>query len=375
MTPAVLRYVGLMSGTSMDGVDAVLLEITGGRCRVVGSVHQDYPARLAARLRAAVAEPDGVGLDRYGELDAAVGQHFARAALALLADLGIEAATIRAIGSHGQTILHRPRAVPAYTLQIGDPNVIAEQTGIDVVADFRRRDIAAGGEAAPLVPAFHAAVFGAPGETRVVANIGGISNITVLGADGSVIGFDTGPGNCLMDLWMQRQRGSDFDAEGAFAAAGRVDAVLLGRLLAEPYLARRPPKSTGRELFNAGWLDVALEGLALAAADVQATLCEFTAVTLRDAVLLHAGVHPARVFVCGGGARNTHLLRRLAAELPSLGVDSTATLGIDPQQVEGAAFAWLAHRHLERQPGNLPAVTGAAGPRVLGGLYPGVTRM
>jgi anhydro-N-acetylmuramic acid kinase len=373
---AVIRYAGLMSGTSMDGVDAVLLEIDGGACRVSTSIHRDYAPNLAARLRAAVADPDGVGLDGYGRLDADVGAVFADAALALLAQAGLQAQDLRAIGSHGQTLLHRPQSAPPYTLQVGDPNLIAERTGIDVVADFRRRDIAAGGEAAPLVPAFHAAVFAAPGETRVIANLGGIANITVLAADGAVTGFDTGPGNCLMDLWTQASTGAAFDRDGAFAASGSVDAALLGRLMAEPYLARNPPKSTGRELFNADWLDEAREGLILSAADVQATLCEFTAITLRDAIALHAGgLHgasrPARVLVCGGGARNTRLMARLAAELPDITVQSTVAYGIDPQQVEGAAFAWLAHRYLERKPGNLPAVTGAAGPRVLGALYPG----
>jgi len=376
-----IRYAGLMSGTSMDGVDAVLLEIDGDACRVSSSLHRDYPVALAERLRAAVRDPDSVGLDDYGRLDAEVGALFADTALALLAQARLEPRALRAIGSHGQTLLHRPRAVPACTLQIGDPNLIAERTGIDVVADFRRRDMAAGGEAAPLVPAFHAAVFGARGETRVVANIGGIANITVLAADGSVTGFDTGPGNCLMDLWTQAHRGADFDRDGAFAAAGKIDVALLGRLLAEPYLTRQPPKSTGRELFNRDWLDTALEGLSVPAADVQATLCEFTAITLRDAIALHAGglqtsTRPARVLVCGGGAHNGHLMARLAAALTGIPVNSTAAFGIDPQQVEGAAFAWLAHRHLERQPGNLPAVTGAAGPRVLGALYPGnVTRL
>ena len=366
-----IRYAGLMSGTSMDGVDAVLLEIDGADCRVSASLHRDYPADLAMRLRAAVADPDSVGLDGYGRLDAQVGEAFADAALALLAQTGLAAPQLRAIGSHGQTILHRPRAAPACTLQIGDPNRIAERTGIDVVADFRRRDMAAGGEAAPLVPAFHAAVFGKPGETRVVVNLGGIANITVLGADGAVTGFDTGPGNCLMDLWAQARLGTDYDRDGAFAASGQVSAALLGRLMAEPYLSRHPPKSTGRELFNADFLDEALQGLVLAPADVQATLCEFTAATVHDAIRLHASPRPARVLVCGGGARNGQLMARLAAELAGIPVQDTAALGIDPQQVEGAAFAWLAHRHLERLPGNLPAVTGAAGPRVLGALFPG----
>jgi anhydro-N-acetylmuramic acid kinase len=366
-----IRYAGLMSGTSMDGVDAVVLEIDGADCRVTAALHRDYPQALAARLRAAVADPDRVGLDGYGQLDAEVGVAFADTALALLAQAGIAASQVRAIGSHGQTVLHRPRAAPAYTVQIGDPNRIAERTGIDVVADFRRRDMAAGGEAAPLVPAFHAAVFGRPGESRVVVNIGGIANITVLGADGTVTGFDTGPGNCLLDLWAQTQLGTPFDRDGAFARSGHVSAALLGRLLSEPYLVRAPPKSTGRELFNAAFLEDALEGLVITPADVQATLCEFTAATLGDAIGLHAAGRPSAVLVCGGGAHNGQLMTRLAAQLTGIPVHSTATRGIDPQQVEGAAFAWLAHRHLQRLPGNLPAVTGAAGLRVLGALYPG----
>lgn len=367
----VLRYIGLMSGTSMDGIDAVLLEIEGERLQVATAVHAPYAPALAERLLQAISDPDHVGLDDYGRLDVEVGHAFAEAAVALLGAAGRQPRDIRAIGSHGQTILHRPHAAPACTLQIGDPSVIAERCGIDVVADFRRRDLAAGGEAAPLVPAFHAAAFGAAGELRVVVNLGGIANITVLGPNGSVSGFDTGPGNCLMDLWARQQLGTACDRNGALAAAGHVNPQLLGRWLAEPYFARQPPKSTGRELFNAAFIEDALQGLGATAADVQATLCELTAVTLRDAIQLHAGGTPARVFVCGGGTYNLQLMRRIGAELGGVPVSSTAELGVDPMQVEAAAFAWLAHRHLARLPGNLPAVTGARGPRVLGGLYPG----
>ena len=371
-TPNVLRYIGLMSGTSMDGIDAVLLEVGDNRFRVTSSLHRDYPTALAKRLRTAITDPDSVGLDDYGRMDVEVGEMFAATASALLSEAGLQSGDIRAIGSHGQTILHRPRANPPCTLQIGDPNVIAERTGIDVVADFRRRDLAAGGEAAPLVPAFHAAAFGKVNETRVILNLGGIANITVLSMTGAVTGFDTGPGNCLLDVWAMRQLGTPCDIAGAFAAKGHVHAELLGRLMAEPFFSRMPPKSTGRELFNEAFIDNALEGLSAKPADVQATLAELTAATVCDAIRLHAGATPTRVLVCGGGVHNGHLMHRLGAALGNVTLDTTATEGIDPMQVEGAAFAWLAHRHLERLPGNLPAVTGARGLRVLGTLSPGV---
>jgi anhydro-N-acetylmuramic acid kinase len=279
---------------------------------------------------------------------------------------------VRAIGSHGQTLLHRPRGDAPFTMQIGDPNLIAERCGIDVVADFRRRDMAAGGEAAPLAPAFHAAAFGRAGESVAVANIGGIGNVTLIDPQGHVLGFDTGPGNCLMDLWAKRTLGEPFDRDGALAAAGRVDEALLERLLAEPYLALPYPKSTGRELFNAAWLEPLMGDARLAAADVQATLSEYTARTLTDAVTRLAGLDPSALYVCGGGAFNGELMRRLQLRLPRARVADTGVLGIPPDQVEAALFAWLAHRRIENLPGSLPSVTGARGPRVLGALYSGV---
>jgi anhydro-N-acetylmuramic acid kinase len=289
----------------------------------------------------------------------------------LLASSAFTAQQVRAIGSHGQTLLHRPRGAPAFTFQIGDANRIAERTGIDVVADFRRRDVAAGGEGAPLAPAFHAAAFGAAGVTRVVVNIGGIANITVLGADGGVSGFDTGPGNCLMDLWAREHLGMPFDRDGAFAASAAVHLELLRRLLTEPYLKLSPPKSTGRELFNRGLLDAALDGLDVSAAAVQSTLCEYTATTIAYGTTFIARAHPEELLVCGGGAWNTELMRRLVARMPETRVLTTAHHGIAPQHVEAAAFAWLAHQYLEGRPGNLTAVTGARGPRVLGALHAG----
>ncbi len=364
-------FAGLISGTSMDGVEAVLLEIAAGKFRIRGATHLDYPAELAARLKRAVADPAGCDLDTYGALDAATGEVFATAALALLRETGTPPGAIRAIGSHGQTVLHRPRIALPYTLQIGDPNRIAERTGIDVVADFRRRDMAAGGEAAPLVPAFHAAAFGAAGMDRAVVNIGGIANITALPASGAIRGFDTGPGNCLMDLWAQAQLGTPYDAGGALAARGRVHAALLAALLAEPYLALPPPKSTGRELFRQEWLAPHLHAHPASPADVQATLCEYTAVTIAGGLAMVPEFAPRELLVCGGGAFNLELMRRLALQLPALKVASTATRGIAPEQVEGALIAWLAQRYVEGLPGNLVAVTGARGPRVLGALFKG----
>jgi len=363
-------YAGLISGTSMDGIEAVALQIDAGQLQVRGAVHTPYPETLAKRLRAAVAHPQGCDLDTLGELDALIGEAFADAALALLRQTGLSSQAVRAIGSHGQTILHRPRANPPFTLQIGDANRIAEKTGIDVVADFRRRDMAAGGEGAPLVPAFHAAAFGQAGEATAVVNIGGIANITALYADGRVTGFDTGPGNCLMDLWTAEHQGEPFDRNGELAASGDVEPELLEILLAEPYLARPHPKSTGRELFNRGWLERALEQHPATIADVQATLCQYTAQTIAAGIAA-AGLQPARVQVCGGGAFNGELMRRLAAALPASSVGDTSSCGIPPEQVEAAMCAWLAHRFLAGEPGNLVAVTGAQGPRVLGALHRG----
>lgn len=364
-------YAGLISGTSMDGIEAVLLEISQGKFQIRGATHSDYPAELATRLKAAVASPAYCNLDELGALDAAVGEAFGTAAATLLKDCDIAPLGIRAIGSHGQTVLHRPREIRPYTIQIGDPNRIAEITGIDVVADFRRRDMAAGGEAAPLVPAFHAAAFGTAGEDRAVVNIGGIANLTLLSADGDVTGFDTGPGNCLMDLWAMEHLGTPYDRDGALASQGRVNDGLLQALQSDPYLALPPPKSTGRELFHRAWLDPLLRAHSTSIADVQATLCAFTAATIAQALESVAGFAPRELLVCGGGAFNKELMRHLAARLPLMRIMDTSSRGIHPAQVEAALFAWLAHRYVEGLPGNLTAVTGARGPRVLGALYKG----
>jgi anhydro-N-acetylmuramic acid kinase len=320
-------------------------------------------------LRAlATAEQDD--LDALGAADAQAGDAFADATLALLATAGIGPAAVHAVGSHGQTVRHRPAATPPFTIQIGDPNRIAERTGITTVADFRRRDVAAGGQGAPLVPAFHAAAFREPGEDRAVLNVGGIANLTLLpaGADETIAGFDTGPGNCLMDAWVRTRLGVPFDEGGRLAAQGSVLPDLLHRLGDDPYLAAPPPKSTGPEHFSIEWLESRLTG-AQSAVDVLATLTAFTAQTIA-AALRRSLPACRRLIVCGGGTHNTSLVGLLRSALPSLAVESSAKHGVAPDWVEAIAFAWLASRTLERMPGNVPSVTGARRPVVLGAIYP-----
>lgn len=365
-------YVGLMSGTSMDGIDAILMDIAADAMTVRAAVQRAWPTALVERLRRAVSAPDQVGLDELGMLDTAVGRELTAAARAVLEHAGVDARQVRAIGTHGQTIRHRPDGALPFTLQLGDPNLLAEGLGIDVVADFRRRDIAAGGQGAPLAPAFHAAAFGSTAEARAIVNVGGIANITLLGRNGSVHGFDAGPGNCLMDAWSRTRAGQPFDRDGAWAATGTSNAPLLAHWLAEPYFSRPAPKSTGRELFSDAWLARGVEGTALAPADVQATLLELTVTAITDAVRnSSAHLAVARVVVCGGGAFNGRLMHRLAASLGGMPVHTSSTFGIAPDHVEGAAFAWLAHRHVIGLAGNCPSVTGAQHAVPLGALYPG----
>lgn len=364
-------YIGLMSGTSMDGIDAALLEIEPDRMRLLATAARSWAAPLQSRLRRAAEQPEQTGLVEYGRLDTEVGAEFAEATRDLLRRANLPPSAIRAIGSHGQTILHRPGGDSGFTLQIGDPNVIAERLGIDVVADFRRRDVAAGGEGAPLMPAFHAAAFARAGEACAVVNIGGIANVTLIADNGHVIGFDTGPGNCLLDSWARTHLGQPCDTGGAWAASGRLDDALLRRLLAEPYFARRPPKSTGRDLFSDQWLRHALADRTLPPADVQATLAELTAVTIADAARAGSAGALRSLYVCGGGAFNADLLSRLARLLPQTRVATTAERGIAPEHVEACGFAWLAHRYITGSSGNLPSVTGARRAVPLGGLYRG----
>jgi anhydro-N-acetylmuramic acid kinase len=366
-------YIGLMSGTSMDGVDGVLASIDdGSRIATLAAAHLPFPEPLRSELMALQAPGDNE-IHREALAANTLASLYAQCVAALLEKAGRAAADVRAIGVHGQTIRHQPQL--GYTRQTNNPALLAELAGIDVIADFRSRDIAAGGQGAPLVPAFHQAVFADPAAVRVVANVGGIANISILDAQsGTVTGFDTGPGNVLMDLWVMQHRGQRYDENGAWAASGQSVPALLQALLDEPYLSLPPPKSTGRDLFHADWLAARLHGFAqLAPADVQATLAQFTAVTLAQAIHRQAPAADA-VYICGGGACNGHLMDLLRAALVACDqpatVLTTDALGIAAQHVEALAFAWLAHRFDYRMPGNLPAVTGAPGLRVLGALYP-----
>ena len=370
-------YLGLMSGTSADGIDVALVafeDAADGRLAAPlrAARTQAWDPALRARLVALGQGGDLRSLDEFGTLDVEVAEAFADAALALLDDAGVARGEVRALGSHGQTIRHRPAGAGfdgrhPFTLQVGDPHRIAERTGIATVADFRRRDVAAGGHGAPLLPALHAALLHDAGEARAVLNLGGIANLTLLPADGPVRGFDTGPANALLDAWCARHTGAAFDAGGGFAASGTVDAALLARLRAEPWFALPPPKSTGREHFHLDWLQPHLDA-GHAPRDVQATLLELTAATVADALRAQQP-DTRRVLACGGGVHNPVLLARLAAHLPGVVVESTAAHGLDPDFVEAMGFAWLARQTLLGLPGNLPAVTGARGPRVLGALH------
>jgi len=357
-------FVGLMSGTSLDGIDAVLVEVGAQGTRLRAHARQTFPEDLRATLLALCASgPDEI--DRAADAGNHLARHYAEATRAVLDAAGVEAQAVRAVGCHGQTVRHRPER--GYTIQIGNPALLAELTAITVVADFRSRDIAAGGQGAPLVPAFHATVFGTPNEDRAVLNLGGIANATLLARDGAVRGFDTGPGNCLLDLWIQRTRGERFDAGGAWAAGAAPDPRLLAQLLEEPFFARTPPKSSGRELFNADWLERRLDG-SLAAQVVQATLLELTAQSAARAIVAHAP-STARVILCGGGARNDRLRDRLTALLAPRPVETSDAWGLDAEQVEAAAFAWLAYCALAGRPASLPSVTGAREAHVLGAIY------
>jgi len=353
----------------MDGIDAALVDCSSGRPVLQATHASSYSSDLRKQLARALEIHNPRDQD-LTDLDNAVGAAFAGAALALLAEAGLVAADIRAIGSHGQTIRHEPDAPQPYSLQIGNPQLISSLTGVDVIADFRSPDIAAGGQGAPLVPAFHHAVFASARETRVVLNVGGIANITVLpdATAERVTGFDTGPGNTLMDGWIRRTLDLPMDRNGEFAASGSVSESLLQALLADGYFNRPPPKSTGLEYFNAAWLDGYAEMATLSPQDVQATLCELTAMTIANDIRRYAPA-TARLLVCGGGAHNIHLMRRLAGNLPGVTVATTREFGIDPDWVEAAAFAWLACQRLAGKPGNLPAVTGARRPVLLGELW------
>ena len=371
--PASQQYfLGLISGTSADGIDAALVhfadEAPHATPRLVFGATYPWDPQLRARLVELGQLATSITLDEVGELDVRVGRAFAQAACAAMQAAGVDVGQLDAIGSHGQTLRHRPLGEIPFTLQLGDPATIAERCGVRVVAEFRRRDVAAGGHGAPLVPAFHAATLHSDVEHRAVINLGGIANFTLLPKQGPVRGFDTGPANGLMDAWCLRHLGHAYDAGGGFAAQGEVDQGLLERLLDEEWFAHPPPKSTGRDTFNLHWVDAHLTG-SESTADVQATLLELSVRTITDAL---RAAQPAtqRVIACGGGVHNRVLMESLANALPGVAVASSAAHGLDPDFVEAMAFAWLARETLAGRPGNLPAVTGAAGLRVLGAVYP-----
>lgn len=364
-------FAGLISGTSADAIDAVVVEFHSGAPVLRAALAWPYPPNLRRDLLT-LAQGDGsTTLDALGQLDARVAASFADAANAVITTAGAKPADIAAIGSHGQTVWHRPGGDFPFTMQIGDPSRIAELTGCQVVADFRRRDIAAGGQGAPLMPAFHAAMLPRTQVPSAILNLGGIANLTLLPADGSqrVRGFDTGPASCLLDAWTQRHRQQSFDRNGDFASAGRCAPALLDALMSEPYFAASAPKSTGREVFNLAWLDRHDEVATMEPVDVQATLVELTARSIGEALHREAP-QTQRVFACGGGVHNPVLMAAIARHLAPASLDSTAVLGVDPDYVEAMGFAWLARETLAARPGNLPAVTGARGPRILGAIYP-----
>ncbi|MFN9281467.1 MAG: anhydro-N-acetylmuramic acid kinase [Betaproteobacteria bacterium] len=376
-------FVGLMSGTSLDGVDGVLADWSGPQPQVLAHAHEAFGPN--ARLELLALNTAGHNeLHRAALAANEISRRYAEVVQRLLQTTGLTAKDVSAIGAHGQTVRHQPQAFDGtgYTWQLINGALLAELTGIGTVCDLRSRDVAAGGQGAPLVPAFHASLFGCPGQHVAVLNIGGIANLTLLPADGRITGFDCGPGNALMDGWCERHTGQAFDEGGRWAATGRIDVALLQRLLEEPFFAKAPPKSTGRDLLHLPWLEQALRsehaervgqaGLpsAWAPQDVQATLAELTACCAATDLRRHAPL-TTRLLVCGGGAFNQHLMERLAQCLPGVTVSTTDRHGVPPDQVEALAFAWLARAYVAGLPGNLPAVTGARGPRVLGAWYPG----
>lgn len=365
-------FIGLMSGTSLDGVDGVLADFSTAAPRVLQHAALPFDAALRAELLALNQRGDDE-LHRAALAGNALARSYAQVVRALLGAGGVEPRQVTAIGVHGQTVRHRPQEFDGsgYTLQLNSPALLAELSGICVVCDFRSRDVAAGGQGAPLVPVFHRRVFAQAGRDIAIVNIGGIANLSVLAADGTATGFDCGPGNGLIDHWCEAHTGRPFDAQGAWAASGRVSRELLTALRHEPWFDRAPPKSTGRDLFNARWLETRLASFAgLRPEDVQATLAELTASAITDNIRRY-GKNSERLIVCGGGALNEHLMQRIAALLRGIPVESSNAHGLPPLQVEAAAFAWLACEALAARPlEGIAGVTGARGDRVLGAIYP-----
>lgn len=362
-------YIGIMSGTSLNGADAVLLGFSGDKISLLQTHSEPFPATLFDALQSLITTQH-TSLSQLAEIDHELAVIYSLAVKKLLNQTEFTASRIKAIGCHGQTVYHQPEGPHRNSLQLGDPGFIAETTGINVVSDLRRRDMAAGGQGAPMVPAFHAAVFRSKQIDRVILNIGGIANVTILASDDDkpVIGFDTGPGNTLMDLWARQHKEIAYDHNGDWAASGKVIDTLLQTLLTEPYFGKPIPKSTGRELFNLSWLQTMTGNNNYAAEDVQATLLELTCRCIDLAIQQHAA-NTREVYVCGGGAHNKHMMQRLTELLAPRQVDTTATLGIEPDWVEAAAFAWLARQTMHQQAGNLMSVTGAGRQVILGGIY------
>ncbi|WP_455424609.1 anhydro-N-acetylmuramic acid kinase [Dryocola sp. LX212] len=362
------RYIGVMSGTSLDGIDVVLAAIDENLVVQLANHSHPIPLELKNAILA-VCQGQQLTLSQLGQLDHRLGKLFAEAVQALMNEQGLTHADVVAIGCHGQTVWHEPHGEAPHTMQIGDNNHIVARTGITVVGDFRRRDMALGGQGAPLVPAFHHALLAHPTERRMVLNIGGIANLSLLIPDQPVKGYDTGPGNMLMDAWIWRQKGKPYDKDAAWASSGKVILPLLQQMLSDPYFAAPAPKSTGREYFNYSWLERQLAAFpGIAPEDVQATITELTAVTIAEQVLLSGGGE--RVMVCGGGSRNPLLMARLAGLLPGIEVGTTDEAGISGDDMEALAFAWLACRTVSGLPGNLPSVTGASEASIIGAIFP-----
>lgn len=361
-------YLGLISGTSADAIDLALLDCGGDRPVLVASGEQPLSTALQSAIQQVVESSDGGSVDQMLALDDAIAEAFAAAARVFLTAQRVSPAQLAACGSHGQTLRHQLGGTRNRTLQAGNPALLATELGVPVVADFRRSDIAAGGEGAPLVPLFHACLFASDAQARAVLNLGGIANLTLLPPSGTITGFDTGPANALLDLWAQHHLQRPCDHDGVWARSGSLDTALLERLLDEPYFTIAPPKSTGRTQFGWQWLRTRLGSSTLPPADVQRTLTELTAVSVARALQRQ---QPATelLLVCGGGSRNRFLLERLAAQLPDQQLASTAAYGMDPDMVEAAAFAWLAHRRLRGEPGNAPGATGARRSAPLGAIY------
>lgn len=361
-------FIGLMAGTSLDGIDCALVDLSTAIPRVVASSCTPYDASLRASLLGLCGDPQ-VALCELGRLDIEVGRAFAATVIALLKNENIDAAAVTALGSHGQTVFHEPNTAAPFSLQIGDPNTLAELTGITTIGDFRRRDMAAGGQGAPIAPLLHRHCFSSKDQNRLIINVGGIANLTSLPTNEQTLAFDTGPGNVLMDYWVAKHHGKPYDAAGEWARTGAVNQTLLAILRATPYFALNAPKSTGRELFNGTWLEGHLQQLGepLPAQDVQATLLELTATTVVDAATARA--QSGALYLCGGGAHNDALRYRIAELAPQFSVGTTAELGLDPDWVEAAAFAWMAQQTLAGNTVDTAPFTGARKPVILGGIY------